>query len=148
MNALPYNEEPDDQFLFDLIRKTDCEKAPEGFTAGIMQQVYSGIQPDTETPEYRWQMLWAYMAIGLALVFFILMLFAQWPFLKINLPSEQGILSNLLHAGLGFFEGFDKLLAFIKTSSTSLIIFFSLTLLLVFERFFRRGIPHDRPFLF
>jgi len=147
MNNNQYTEHPEDQFLFDLIGKMPVEKAPEGFTAGIMQQVYSGYEPIAETPEYRKQMLWAYLAIGVALVIFLIMLFAQWPFLKITIPTDQGILRNLLHAGLGFFDGFSKVLFYIKDSSGIIIIFLALTLLLIFERLFRKGFSQDRSFL-
>ncbi len=140
MKTNQHIEQPEDQLLFDLFGKIPLEKAPEGFTEGIMQQVYSGYEPIQESAEYRRQMLWAYFAIGAALVIFIIMFFAQLPFLKINFPTDPGNLRNLLNAGLGFFEGFTRLLTYLKGSSTMLIIFFSLTLLLVVERLFRKGI--------
>lgn len=146
MNTKQHIEQPEDQLLFDLFGKMPLEKAPEGFTEGIMQQVYSGFEPLAESPEYRRQMLWAYIAIGAALVIFMVMFFAQLPFLKINIPSDAGFLRNLLQAGLGFFEGFTRLIAYLKGSSTMLIIFFSLTLLLVIERIFRRGIFNNNFF--
>jgi hypothetical protein len=146
MNTKQHIEQPDDQLLFDLFGKMPLEKAPEGFTEGIMQQVYSGFEPLAETPEYRRQMLWAYFAIGAALVIFIVMFFAQLPFLKISIPTDPGYLRNLLQAGLGFFEGFARLVSYLKGSSTMLIIFLSLTLLLIIERIFRRGIYNNNFF--
>jgi hypothetical protein len=148
MNNKTYNEQADDQFLFELMEKLPVERAPEGFTSGIMQQVYSGVEPVSESPEYRRQMIWAYIAIGASIVIFLVMMFAQWPFLKISLPTDQGQLLNILHATLDFFEGFSRFMTYLKGSSTMLIIFFSLTLLLIFERFFRRGISQKSSFLF
>jgi hypothetical protein len=146
MNTKQHIEQPDDQLLFDLFGKMPPEKAPEGFTEGIMQQVYSGFEPLAESPEYRRQMLWAYFAIGAALVIFIVMFFAQLPFLKINIPTDTGYLLNLLQLGLEFFEGFTRLISYLKGSSTMLIIFLSLTLLLIIERIFRRGIYNNNFF--
>ncbi len=146
MNIKQHTEQPDDQLLFDLFGKMPLEKAPEGFTEGIMQQVYSGFEPLAESPEYRRQMLWAYFAIGAALVIFIVMFFAQLPFLKISIPTDPEYLRNLLQVGLGFFEGFTRLISYLKGSSTMLIIFFSLTLLLIIERIFRRGVFNSNFF--
>ena len=148
MNTNHHIEPPDDQLLFDLFGKIPLEKAPEGFTEGIMQQVYSGYEPLAESTEYRRQMLWAYFAIGAALVIFIIMFFAQLPFLKISIPTDTGYLRHLLHAGLGFFDGFTSLMTYLKGSSTMLIIFLSLTLLLVIERIFRRGAYNNNFFTF
>jgi hypothetical protein len=148
MNTNQHTEQADDKFLFDLMSKIPVEKAPEGFTSGIMQQVYSGYEPIAETGEYRRQMLWAYIAIGAAMVIFTIMLFAQWPFLKINFSTDQNFLLNVINVSMGFFDGFSKFMSFLKGSSTMLIILFSLTLLLVFERFFRRGIQQKSSYLF
>ncbi|KAF0198427.1 MAG: hypothetical protein FD166_1480 [Bacteroidetes bacterium] len=148
MNTQQNIDHTDDLFLFELMEKLPVEKAPEGFTSGIMQQVYAGVEPVSESPEYRRQMIWAYLAIGAAIIIFLIMMFAQWPFLKINLPTEQVQLLNILHTTLGFFEGFSRFLTYLKGSSTMLIIFFSLTLLLIVERFFRRGITQKSSFLF
>lgn len=38
-------EDLNDKLLFDLIGNLPLEKAPEGFNAGIMQQIYSGLNP-------------------------------------------------------------------------------------------------------
>ncbi|MBK6965543.1 MAG: hypothetical protein IPH20_16855 [Bacteroidales bacterium] len=146
MSTNPHIEQPDDHLLFDLFDKIPLEKAPVGFTEGIMQQVYSGYEPLAESPEYRRQMIWAYFAIGAALIIFIIMFFAQLPFLNISIPTDTGYLRNLLHAGLGFFDGFTSLLTYLKGSSTMLIIFFSLTILLIIERIFRKGIYNNNFF--
>lgn len=133
------NEEINDQFLFDLFEKMPLEKAPHGFTEGIMQQVYSGVEPVAETSgEYRRQMLWAYMGIGAALITVIVMIFARLPFLNIELPSDSGILRTLLHSGLGLFDGLSRISGLLRESSVTLVIFFSLTMLLLVERFFRK----------
>ncbi|MBK6347051.1 MAG: hypothetical protein IPN08_01795 [Bacteroidales bacterium] len=148
MNTQQNIDQSDDLFLFELMEELPVDKAPAGFTSGIMQQVYSGVEPVTESPEYRRQMIWAYLSIGAAIIIFFIMMFAQWPFLKINLPTDQGQLLNVLHTLLGVFEGFGRLMTYLKGSSTMLIIFFSLTLLLIIERFFRRGISQKSSFLF
>jgi hypothetical protein len=148
MNTNQHIESPEDQLLFELIGKIPMEKAPDGFTAGIMQQVYSGVEPVSESPEYRRQMIWAYLGIGFALIIFIIMLFAQWPFLKINLPTDFNSFNSLLHAGLGFFDGLSRVISYVKNLSAIMIIFFALTVLLIVERIFRRGISQKSSFLF
>ncbi len=148
MNTNQHIESPEDQLLFELIGKIPMEKAPDGFTAGIMQQVYSGVEPVSESPEYRRQMIWAYVGIGFGLVIFIIMLFAQWPFLKIGLPSDFNSFKSLLHAGLGFFDGLSRVISYVKGLSAIMIIFFALTILLIVERIFRRGISQKSSFLF
>lgn len=141
-------EDLNDKLLFDLIGNLPLEKAPEGFNAGIMQQIYSGVEPLEYTPEYRRQMLWAYIAIGVTVLLAVFMLFAQWPFLKISFLSTPEQLRDLLNASLGIFDGFSKVLSFVKSSSSVFIIFIALTLLLIFERLFRKGISSDRSFTF
>ncbi|MCB9016945.1 MAG: hypothetical protein H6541_14255 [Lentimicrobiaceae bacterium] len=141
-------EDLNDKLLFDLIGNLPLEKAPEGFNAGIMQQIYSGVEPFEYTPEYRRQMLWAYIAIGVTVLLAVFMLFAQWPFLKISFLSTPEQLRDLLNASLGIFDGFSKVLSFVKSSSSVFIIFIALTLLLIFERLFRKGISSDRSFTF
>lgn len=148
MKTKQHNELQEDLFLFELMEKIPLEKAPEGFTSGIMQQVYAGVEPVTESPEYRRQMIGAYLAIGAAIIVFFIMLFAQWPFLEISLPDNQGLLRSILHGTLGFFEGFNRFMSYLKGSSTMVIILFSLTLLLIFERIFRKGISEKSSFLF
>lgn len=141
-------EDLNDKLLFDLIGNLPLEKAPEGFNAGIMQQIYSGVEPLEYTPEYRRQMLWAYIAIGVTVLLAVFMLFAQWPFLKISFLSTPEQLRDLLNASLGIFDGFSKVLSYVKSSSSVFIIFIALTLLLIFERLFRKGISSDRSFTF
>lgn len=148
MKPNPYNEDLADHMLFDLMGKLPLEKAPENFTSGIMQQIYSGVEPVEDTPEYRRQMIWAYIAIGVAAIIAVLMLFAQWPFLKINILSTPEQLRDFLNTGLGIFDGFGRVITYVKDSSTIIIIFLALTLLLGFERLFRRGVSSDRPFIF
>jgi len=148
MKANQHIDDLDDQMLFDLIGKMPLEKAPEGFNEGIMQQIYSGFEPIEDTPEYRRQMLWGYMAIGAVVVISILMMFAQWPFLKINFLSNQDQLRDFLNAGIGIVDGFSKVLGYIRSSSNMLIIFLALGLLLIFERLIRRGISTDKSLIF
>jgi|GEM_PF-714634 len=148
MNTKRPIESEDDLFLRELMLRLPVEKAPEGFTAGIMQQVYSGVEPVADDKAYRRQMLWAYASLGAALIMMLFMLFAQWPFLRIGFINEQGILQKLLHASISFFSGFNQMIAFIKGSSTTILIFMSLTLLLVLERVFRSRAMHDRSLMF
>ena len=41
-----HDTEPDDKLLMELMLKMPVEKAPESFTSGVMQQVYSGFGLD------------------------------------------------------------------------------------------------------
>lgn len=143
-----FSETDNDRFLAQLMANLPLEKAPEGFTSGIMQQIQSGVEPLTDTPEYRRQMLWGYLSLFAALVIVVIMLFAQWPFVKINLFSDTDQLRNLLNASLGILEGFNSIIAYLKDSSTMIIIFLSVGLLLLFERLIRNGFQQKRSFLF
>ncbi|HOP12403.1 hypothetical protein [Lentimicrobium sp.] len=143
-----FSETDNDRFLAQLMANLPLEKAPEGFTSGIMQQIQSGIEPLADTPEYRRQMLWGYLSVLATLVIVVIMLFAQWPFLKINLFSDTDQLRNLLNASLGILEGFNSIVSYLKDSSTMIIIFLSVGLLLLFERLIRNGFQQKRTFLF
>lgn len=140
--------EPDDQFLIDLMQKMPVEKAPESFTSGVMQQVYSGFEPQTDTPEVRRQVLFGYFALLAAVVIIGLMIFAQLPFLKFNFLNDTDYLRNILNASLGILEGVKRFSTFLKESSTVIIILSSVGLLLIFERVLRRGLPQGRFFSF
>lgn len=140
--------EPDDQFLMDLMQKMTVEKAPESFTSGVMQQVYSGFEPQTDTPEVRRQVLFGYFALLAAVVIIGLMIFAQLPFLKFNFLSDTDYLRNILNASMGILEGVKRFSTFLKESSTVIIILSSVGLLLIFERVLRRGLPQGRFFSF
>lgn len=140
--------EPDDQFLMDLMQKMPVEKAPESFTSGVMQQVYSGFEPQTDTPEVRRQVLFGYFALLAAVVIVGLMIFAQLPFLKFNFLNDTDYLKNILNASMGILEGVKRFSTFLKESSTVIIILSSVGLLLIFERILRRGLPQGRFFSF
>lgn len=140
--------ESDDQFLMDLMQKMPVEKAPESFTSGVMQQVYSGFEPQTDTPEVRRQVLFGYFALLAAVVIIGLMIFAQLPFLKFNFLSDTDYLRNILNASMGILEGVKRFSTFLKESSTVIIILSSVGLLLIFERVLRRGLPQGRFFSF
>lgn len=140
--------EPDDQFLMDLMQKMTVEKAPESFTSGVMQQVYSGFEPQTDTPEVRRQVLFGYFALLAAVVIIGLMIFAQLPFLKFNFLNDTDYLRNILNASMGILEGVKRFSTFLKESSTVIIILSSVGLLLIFERVLRRGLPQGRFFSF
>lgn len=140
--------EPDDQFLMDLMQKMPVEKAPESFTSGVMQQVYSGFEPQTNTPEVRRQVLFGYFALLAAVVIIGLMIFAQLPFLKFNFLNDTDYLRNILNASMGILEGVKRFSTFLKESSTVIIILSSVGLLLIFERVLRRGLPQGRFFSF
>ncbi len=140
--------ESDDQFLMDLMQKMPVEKAPESFTSGVMQQVYSGFEPQTDTPEVRRQVLFGYFALLAAVVIIGLMIFAQLPFLKFNFLNDTDYLRNILNASMGILEGVKRFSTFLKESSTVIIILSSVGLLLIFERVLRRGLPQGRFFSF
>lgn len=140
--------EPNDQFLMDLMQKMPVEKAPESFTSGVMQQVYSGFEPQTDTPEVRRQVLFGYFALLAAVVIIGLMIFAQLPFLKFNFLNNTDYLRNILNASMGILEGVKRFSTFLKESSTVIIILSSVGLLLIFERVLRRGLPQGRFFSF
>lgn len=140
--------QPDDNFLRELFAKVPLEKAPENFTSGIMQQVYSGVEPIPESPELRKQMLLGYASLLAAIVIVAFMLFAQWPFLKLNFFSDFIHLKDLLNASMGILEGINRITSFLKQSSTVIIILSAIGLLLLVERFIRKEFIHNRSFMF
>lgn len=139
--------EPDDKFLRELFTKVPLEKAPENFTNGIMQQVYSGVEPIQESPELRKQLLLGYGSLLVAIVIVGLMVFAQLPFLNINLSSYFIDLKDLLNASMSILEGINRFTLFLKQSSTVIIIFSAIGLLLLIERLVRKDFVHNRSLM-
>lgn len=139
---------PDDQFLRELFTKVPLEKAPENFTNGIMQQVYSGVEPIKESPELRKQLLLGYGSLLVAIVIVGLMIFAQLPFLNINLSSDFIHLKDLLNASMSILDGINRFTSFLKQSSTVIIILSAIGLLLLVERLVRKDFIHKRSYMF
>ena len=140
--------ESDDQFLRDLFSKVPIEKAPENFTNGIMQQVYSGVEPMQESPELRKQLLLGYGSLLVAIAIVGLMIFAQLPFLNINLSADFIHLKDLLNASMSILDGITRISSFLKQSSTVIIILSAIGLLLLAERLIRKEFIHNRSFMF
>ena len=134
--------EPDDNLLRKMFSEIPLEKAPENFTNGIMQQVYTGFEPVQESPESRRQMILGYAALLAAMVVVGLMLFAQWPFLKLDFLSDLVQLRSLLNVSMGILEGIKSFTSFLKESSTVIIILSAVGLLLLFERILRKEFQH------
>ncbi|MBW6491453.1 MAG: hypothetical protein K0B15_09705 [Lentimicrobium sp.] len=139
--------ETDDKLLRELMIKLPVEKAPENFTYGIMQQVYSGFEPIQETPEMRRQMLYGYIAVFAAIIIVGVMIFAQWPFFKINLFTETNFLKGLLSFSMGILGSINSITVYLKESSTLIIIMSSIGFLLIFERLIRRGFQQRSSFM-
>ena len=144
----PRYTEPEDQFLRDLFSKIPIEKAPENFTSGILQQVYSGVEPIQESPEIRKQLLLGYGSLLVAIIIVGLMIFAQLPFLNINLSTDFIHLKDLLNASMSILDGINRISSFLKQSSTVIIIFSAIGLLLLIERLIRKEFIHNRSFIF
>lgn len=140
--------DPDDKLLRELLMKMPVDKAPKNFTSGIMQQVYSGFEPVQETPEMRRQMLYGYIAVFAAIVIVGVMIFAQWPFVKVNLFTETNYLKGLLSFSMGILGSFNSITVYLKESSTLIVIMLSIGLLLIFERMIRRGLQQRSSFMF
>lgn len=143
-----HDTDPDDNLLRELFMKMPVDKAPENFTNGIMQQVYSGFEPVQETPEMRRQMLYGYIAVFAAILIVGVMIFAQWPFVKVNLFAETNYLKGLLSFSMGILSSFNSIMVYLKESSTLIVIMLSIGLLLLFERMIRRGIQQRSSFMF
>lgn len=143
MRSTEYTD-PDDRLLRELFSQIPLEKAPENFTSGIMQQVYTGFETVGESPETRRQVLMGYATLLAAIVIVGLMLFAQWPFLKLNFLSDFVQLKSLLNVSLGILDGIKNFTSFLKESSTVIIILAAIGLLLLFERIIRKEFNHIR----
>ena len=145
MNPTEYTEQ-DDRLLRKMFAEIPLEKAPENFTSGIMQQVYTGFESVETSPETRRQILMGYAALLAAIVVVGLMLFAQWPFLKLDFLSQIVQLKSLLNVSMGILDGIKSITTFIKDSSTVLIILAAIGLLLLFERIIRKEFQHKHTF--
>lgn len=104
-----------------------------------MQQVYTGFEAVEESPETRKQMLLGYAALMAAIVIVGLMLFAQWPFLKLNFLSELVQVKSLLNISIGLLDGIKSITSFLKASSTVIIIFSAVGLLLLLSASYIRN---------
>lgn len=134
--------EPDDRLFRKMFSEIPLEKAPKNFTSGIMQQVYSGFEPVQESYETRKQMLLGYAALLAAIVVVGLMLFAQWPFLKLNFLTDLVQLKSLLNVSMGILDGIKSFTTFLKDSATVIIILTAVGLLLLLERIIRKEFQH------
>ncbi len=139
--------EPDDRLLRKMFSEMPLEKAPANFTSGIMQQVYTDFEAVEESPETRKQLLLGYAALLAAIVIVGLMLFAQWPFLKINFLTEIVQLKSLLNISIGILGGIKSVTTFLRESSTVLIIFAAVGLLLLLERIIHREFQHKHTLM-
>lgn len=139
--------EPDDRLLRKMFSEMPLEKAPANFTSGIMQQVYTGFEAVEESPETRKQMLLGYAALMAAIVIVGLMLFAQWPFLKLNFLSELVQVKSLLNISIGLLDGIKSITSFLKASSTVIIIFSAVGLLLLLERIIHKEFQHKHTLM-
>ena len=146
MNPSEYTE-PDDRLLRKMFSEMPLEKAPANFTSGIMQQVYTGFEAVEESPETRKQMLLGYAALLAAIVVVGLMLFAQWPFLKLNFLTEIFQLKSLLNISIGILDGIKSITTFIKASSTVIIILTAVGLLLLIERIIHKEFQHKHTLM-
>ena len=140
--------EPDDRLLRKMFSEIPLEKAPENFTSGIMQHVYSGFEPVQESPELRRQLIFGYAALLAAIVIVGLMLFAQWPFLKLDFLSELVQVKNLLNVSIGILDGIKSFTSFLKESATVIIILTAVGLLLLFERIIHREFQQKHTMFF
>ena len=139
--------DPDDRLLRKMFSEIPLEKAPENFTSGIMQQVYTGFEPVQESPELRRQLILGYAALLVAIVVMGLMLFAQWPFLKFDYLSELVQVKNPLNVSMGILNGIKSFTTFLKDSSTVIIILAAVGLLLLFERIIHKEFQQKHTFM-
>ena len=146
MNPTEYTE-PDERLLRKMFAEIPLEKAPENFTSGIMQQVYTGFESVEASPETRRQILMGYAALLAAIVVVGLMLFAQWPFMKFDFLSQIVQLKSLLNVSMGILDGIKSVTTFIRDSSTVIIILTAIGLLLLVERIIRREFQHKHTLM-
>ncbi len=136
-----YNELIDDSFLAQIMSELPHEKAPEGFTGRVMQQIVPAAEP-VYTPEYRRQMFWGYVALVAAMLFVVLMVVLQIPFIKTEFAAVAERIQNLLNAPVDLLEGINKMVHYLKASTTVIVISLATGLLLLFERLIRSGLQH------
>ncbi len=128
-----------DPFLEEIMLKLPQSRTKENFSNEVMNQIYASVEPEIEPKVYRRQMLWAYGSIGVGLVVIIFILLAIWPFIDLKINFSRIQILDILNGTLSFIKGISNIVAYIKASSLQLTIFFSVFVLFIIERLFRRG---------
>lgn len=137
-----FNQTMNDSFLSMMMESLPQEKAPKGFTDKVMQQITPAIEPVVYTPEYRRQMFWGYVAVGAAMLFAVLMFALQLPFIKMYISADIIRIQNLFNTPVDILAGINKMVSYLKASTTMIIIFAVVGMLLLFEWLLRSGNQH------
>lgn len=137
----------DDPFLERMFEKLPVEKTSSDFSMLVMSQIYASVEPEIEPSKYRNQMLWGYGLIGAGIVIITLILFAIWPFFEINLTLNPKRIINLLTTSLNIFDRISQFGEWFKASSIQLSIFFSVFVLFLIERLFRKGVSSTNTYI-
>lgn len=137
----------DDHFLEQLMDQLPFEKAPDNFTNGIMLQLSAGVQPIADTPESRRQLLWGYVTLAVAFAGVVLMLFARWPFLNYDLTLNTDLIRTVFTKSINLFHGLTELMSYLKSGSSTILIFASVGILLLLERILRKGFNRNQTII-
>lgn len=137
----------DDLFLKNNIRKLPIDRTSVDFTSSLMNQVYASVEPAIEPQLYRKQMLWAYGSIGAGIIVIALILFALWPFFNFNVKIDSSLILLLINSSLKAMNKVLNFISYLRESSLQLTIFFSVFILFLAERFFRRSFSKSNSFI-
>lgn len=132
-----------DPFLERMLHKLPQQKTRDNFTTEVMNQIYASVEPEIEPQVYRRQMLWAYGSIGVGIILIVLLIFAIWPFIDLNINFNRIQILDIINGTLSLMDGISKLVTFIKESSIQISIFLSVFALFLIERLFRRGVSNS-----
>lgn len=136
-----------DPFLERMLEKLPANKTSGDFTTLVMSQIYASVEPEVEPSKFRNQMLWGYGLIGAGIVIITLILFAIWPFLDFNLTLNPKHIINLLTTSLSIFDSISQIGEWFKASSIQLSILFSIFVLFIIERLFRKGVSSSNTYV-
>ncbi|MCD4746879.1 MAG: hypothetical protein K8R58_11330 [Bacteroidales bacterium] len=130
------NKHNTDDFLKDLIQKTDIESPSDDFTNNIMAK----IQPDTETEiitsKIRINIKSWHIAAFSILISLIFLIFYFWPLN--NILPENNYFSFLVPIGEKIISLLLEPIANIKISSTTIIVIIAILSLLFVDKLIKR----------
>lgn len=137
-----------DPFLEGMIPKLPTERTSLEFTNTVMNQVYASVEPEIDPVKYRRQMLWAYGLIGAGIVLIVLIFFAVWPFINLNLNLDSINILSIIKTSLVLFDKMSQIGTWIGESTIQISIFFSVLLLFLFERILRARVSGTKSYMF
>lgn len=129
-----------DKFLKNKIKKIEIEKPSQAFTENIMQQINNEtlVESVKEQSVMSWK-YWILLTIGLLSVIFLLFAY-DWSFINNVFSGIRFENLNFPSFILGSFNYFKEVYTGIEISSITVIVVFSVALLIFIDRVLKRSL--------